>query len=205
VQDTSSFAVGPDSRLWFGLGGGGVRSLDPGQITWSEAEPEPTATVPAPTATPVPARPTAAPCTQTLSQQDKSLATIPRLGCPQGAERQIGMARQRFEHAEMIWRSDERSIVVLYDDGTWQSYADRYQDGQPESDPALEAPQGLLQPARGFGKLWREQLGGPQARAGWATAKEQGTNGTVQTWEGGFVLRFGPSDNYAILQDGTWY
>ena len=81
----------------------------------------------------------------------------------------------------MIWRGDDHTILVLLDNGAWQRFDDRWQEGQPAADPGLAPPAGLLQPVRGFGKVWREQLGGPNAATGWATRPEEAMAGTVQT------------------------
>ena len=74
----------------------------------------------------------------------------------------------------MIWVGGENRIYVLFDDGNspnWNGYADEWQPGQPENDPSLEPPPGLVQPVRGFGKVWREQPD-VRERLGWATAEE---------------------------------
>jgi hypothetical protein len=113
------------------------------------------------------------------------------------------MGRQSFQRGQMIWRSDDISLLVLYDSGTWQHFRDEWREGQPESDPGLQAPEGLEQPIRGFGKLWRETLGGPQAGIGWATEQEQGGNGTLQDWQGGTLFHFG-AESLAVFNDGTW-
>ena len=98
----------------------------------------------------------------------------------------------------------EKVVVVLNGagtsgGGTWQRFPDAWQEGQPEADPALVPPEGLVQPVRGFGKAWREQLGGPQASIGWAAAPEEGVPGTIQPYQGGTVLRLG--DEQLLLVD----
>jgi photosystem II stability/assembly factor-like uncharacterized protein len=87
-----------------------------------------------------------------------------RLGCPMEAEREIFLAEEAFQRGRMLWREDSREIYVLRDDHTWQAFADTWQEGQPEDDPNLIALPGLFQPKRGFGKVWREELGGPASR-----------------------------------------
>ena len=92
--------------------------------------------------------------------------------------------------------------------GRWAEYPDTWREGLPESDPALQPPAGLRQPVlrqpvRGFGKVWREQLGGPVATIGWATDAEIGLDGFVQEWDNGLVLRFG-ADTVVLLRDGSW-
>jgi hypothetical protein len=101
------------------------------------------------------------------------------------------MARQSFQRGQMIWRSDNRTIYLIDAKHRWRAYEDRWAEGQPESDPAIVAPPGIEQPLRGFGKVWREQLGGAQADVGWAVEKERGLTGIVQAWDLGMVFRFG--------------
>ncbi len=167
-------------------------------VTATTAPPVATAKATAsPAATPLP-------CRTASSDQERTLAVaFPGLGCPTASEQPLYMGRQAFEHGQMIWRSDFLEIFVLYADGSWQSLPDEWRDGQPESDPTLVAPPGLQQPARGFGKAWREQLGGAAARTGWATEKERGLDGFLGEWERGIVVRFG-TESLALLDNGTW-
>jgi hypothetical protein len=113
------------------------------------------------------------------------------------------MARQWFQNGQMIWRQDQRWIYVLTSDRRWEGYADRWVEGDPPNDPALMPPTGLQQPARGFGLVWREQLGGPKAAVGWALEKEQGVTGLAQEWQYGTVLRFG-GEAIILFDRGTW-
>lgn len=160
------------------------------------AQPE---ALPTPGMTPVEA------CTETLSGAEESIGTqVPELGCPLAAPQFVFMARQPFQHGQMIWRSDEQIIYALHEDGTWQAFADTFQEGMPESDPAITPPENLFQPIRGFGKVWREQLGGPAAPIGWATEPEAGVNGNIQAWQNGVVVSFGFADRFVLLNDGTW-
>jgi hypothetical protein len=64
---------------------------------------------------------------------------------------------------------------------------DLFQQGDPESDPTLTPPQGLLQPVRGFGLLWRSEESLRQA-LGWALSTEAGFEGTAQAFEGGYAI-----------------
>lgn len=72
---------------------------------------------------------------------------------------QIQVAEQVFEHGRMFWIQPQEQIWVMFDDGTgkgkWSVYPDNFQDGEPESDPSIVPPDGMYQPERGFGKLWR--------------------------------------------------
>jgi len=147
-------------------------------------EPAPTATVtPTPAATNTPA-PTATPDifpTVTVSQ--------------------IQVAEQVYENGRMMWVQPNSQIWVMILDeeggGRWLRYEDTWdEETDPETDPSLEAPEGRIQPERGFGKLWREN---PEIREslGWAITPEFGyiseyqyrPGGTVE--DGEFVPAFG--------------
>lgn len=98
-------------------------------------------------------------------------------------------ALQPFEGGFMVWVAADSSIYVIDDRGTWQRFADRWQEGEPESDPALSPPAERLQPVRGFGKVWREQEA-VQATLGWALAPERAVELVGQRFEeGGVILR----------------
>ena len=157
-------------------------------------------------ATPTPAPALAAdPCDQSLTGQDAQLAEqFPALGCPEGSPNFVYLAQQPFQNGRMIWREDNATIYVLYNDGVWHSFEDTFEEGQPETDPNIVAPEGLFQPARGFGKVWREKLGGPDAAVGWATLPEQGVNASVQAWENGLLFSFGIPERYVLFDDGRW-
>ena len=78
-----------------------------------------------------------------------------------------------------------QTIYVLYyadslqNNGEVGIFADTYADGDPESDPSIVPPAGLLQPIRGFGKVWRENQA-VRDRLGWAVAPEQGYDAAYQ-------------------------
>ncbi|HXF64940.1 MAG TPA: hypothetical protein VNK95_25155, partial [Caldilineaceae bacterium] len=114
----------------------------------------------------------------------------------------IALARQAFVRGEMIWRGDTRMIYVIGRDGRWQVHPDTFVEGEPEQDPAITPPDGLFQPIRGFGKLWRSD---PKVRerTGWALAKEQGYGGFVQEFERGLLISGGDRTLALIAQDGN--
>lgn len=90
---------------------------------------------------------------------------------------QIYVAEQSFENGKMFWLQPvQQNWVATTDENgnnIWQVYDDTFVDGQPENNPTLTPPPGLIQPVRGFGKLWRET---PEVLAalGWATDAEYG-------------------------------
>ena len=112
----------------------------------------------------------------------------------------IQVAEQVFELGRMYWLEPNSQIWVLTVDregaGRWFVYYDTFVDGEPETDPSLVPPKGLIQPERGFGKLWREN---PEVRQalGWALAPEFGYISRYQyhpsgkVVDGAFVADFG--------------
>jgi hypothetical protein len=71
----------------------------------------------------------------------------------------------------MIWIEVADSIYVFYKEGDWQRLEDTWSEDLPESDPEIVVPDGMFQPIRGFGKVWREN---PEVRErlGWALGVE---------------------------------
>jgi hypothetical protein len=130
--------------------------------------------------------------------------TPARLGCAAEAGHETGMVFQPFEMGLMFWRQDTRQVHVLQDDGSWSAYPDTWTEGKPDSDPALVPPKGLYQPVRGFGAVWREQLGGAEAPIGWATAPEHGFAGLAQSFTGGLLFQGESGVLYILYADGTW-
>jgi hypothetical protein len=169
----------------------------------------PTATA-VPTATPIPPTPTPAlpACSITPILGFGSVwTTYPtvrnKLGCPVEGENSRWTAEQTFVHGYMYWRSDLLLIYALYDDGTWQSFADTWQEGQLEWDPNITAPSGLYQPKRGFGRVWREQAG-VRDRIGWATTVERGLGADYQAYQGGMMIWSDLQGVFVLYNDGTW-
>jgi hypothetical protein len=126
--------------------------------------------------------------------------TRTRLGCPIEQARTTGSARARFEYGLMYWREDQRMIYVLYNDEHWQEFVDTWAEGESAS-AGYTPPTGLLEPIRGFGKVWREQLGGPEAAIGWAVEDEIGGDTTVQEFERGVILEI-DATIYLLYRDG---
>ncbi len=108
-----------------------------------------------------------------------------QLGCMSGyAGFTTSVVFQPFQHGVMLdviitdqgsprrgGSKQTKDIYVLYGDGTAQRFPDTYQDGTPLA--PVTAPNGLIVPQGGFGKLWRDN---PQVaqKIGYATAQEAG-------------------------------
>ena len=162
--------------------------------------PSPTSTVepPTPTPTPIPT-PTLACALEPIGEFRE--AWISELGCPEDEEKVIWCAWQEFEHGDMLWRIDTGKIYVLSLEGSvrgsWQEYDDPWVEGKypVDLDPDIVPPPGLVQPKRGFGLIWREQLGGPRSDIGWALMEEEGLCAVVQSFEKGVMFRYNPEEH----------
>jgi len=173
------------ATLFLGSEAGQVLVVPAAEAEWEEPS---SASAP----TPVPATPSAVPVPEVCAiPPAASLAAVweARLGCPTQPAEVHAMAYQPFEGGAMIWDGVESPTIYvgLSASGDWFSRPDQFQEGDPESDPTLTAPAGLLQPVRGFGRLWREDESVRQA-LGWALAAEVGFEGTWQVFEGGYAL-----------------
>ena len=96
------------------------------------------------------------------------------LGCPTNEAHSMDGAEQRFENGYMLWRKDPDTIYVMYDNHTFLSYGPSFafnKDVDPET-RGFTAPPELQEPRRGFGKIWDEELDGPDAAIGWAEERE---------------------------------
>ncbi len=113
-------------------------------------------------------------CSQTaLGQAAGAVQT-----CPQDPQLALFAAWQPFQNGVMMWFSDTQQIwVMTNDDHRVQVFDDLFEEGQP--DPEAEAPEGLVTPTRGFGKIW-EQLGGEDSPLGWAMTDEIGFDSARQ-------------------------
>jgi len=117
------------------------------------------------------------------------------LGCPVGSAYDVPGAIQYFEKGTMFWRQSDRSVFVLSESAIrqgqtadlWWRFDDTYQEGEPESDPNLAPPAGLLQPVRGFGKIWRNNAFIREA-VGWAAGNEFGMVSRWQDFERGWMM-----------------
>ena len=102
----------------------------------------------------------------------------------------IYLAEQRFEGGWMFWLQPNQQIWLLTidndDEHVWSVYDDTYIEGDAEYDPDLVPPEGRLQPVRGFGNLWRENLEVRDA-VGWALEDERGHTTRYEYHHGGQV------------------
>lgn len=135
-----------------------------------------------------------------------------QLSCPVGGGVSVASAYQTFERGIMVWVSQtgttgQSAIYVLYNNNTYQRFADTWRDGVDPSTTGLVPPsENLQEPIRGFGKVWRE-AGGVRDNLGWATGSEQGGSGATQVFERGDMLYLSQTgQTYVLLagSPGTW-
>jgi serine/threonine-protein kinase len=120
-------------------------------------------------------------------------------------------ASQTFERGAMIYLSGTPGqIYALYNNGTYQRFDDTY---NPATDPVSGAqtpPAGLIEPVRGFGKVWRNN-DGVRSALGWGTTAEAGTNaGSMDFQRGQMIYLPTRGDILVLIPDpgnpaaGTW-
>lgn len=131
------------------------------------------------------------------------------MGCPQNAALKTQSAEEAFQSGSMLWRQDILRIYAIYNDSTWQGFADTFRDGvdpQYSCGPTSSPPS----PVRGFSKVWcnnnvRTKLGNAtEAERGYCMSGG-GPCAVFQDFNGGMMFysqRFGAV--YALLNDGTW-
>lgn len=133
-----------------------------------------------------------------------------QLGCAQGdppvAASSLS-ALQPFERGIMIWVGGP--IYVLSSDGRFQRFDDTFVAGvDPESGGEIPPP-GLIEPIRGFGKVWRSN---PSVRTalGWGLAAEGGGEARLQRFDRGWMIFLSQRGDVLILIEdfgglsGTW-
>jgi photosystem II stability/assembly factor-like uncharacterized protein len=185
-------------------------------VTGNNSVPPPTRQ-PLPSATPTPAlEPNSTPSSLGCSLEPALFLGVwqqarARLGCLKEQAESVTLAEQPFEHGRMIWDSSNRRIYVLSESGLWQSFEDTFVEGVDLAyDPELPPPP--QQPQRGFGKVWRQQLGGPQAAIGWGLEGERSVAGWREPFDRGLLVwtddalagAQAPGTVYLLFDDGTW-
>ncbi|MEP6989160.1 MAG: hypothetical protein ABI970_26395, partial [Chloroflexota bacterium] len=115
---------------------------------------------------------------------DPSLAA--QLGCPLGIV-SFATASQTYQAGEMIWMAGPpQAIYALFSSGQFTRYDDTFNAATDPSSGGETPPSGLIEPVRGFGKVWRTFA---EVRAmGWATSDEAGGQSTAQIFERGQMV-----------------
>jgi hypothetical protein len=107
----------------------------------------------------------------------------------------------------MLWVSGP--IYVLFGDGRYQRFDDTFTPGVDQESDSLVPPPGLLEPVRGFGKVWRSSPG-VRDSLGWGVAQESGGQATIQRFDRGWMIDDTQRNDILILVEdagglsGTW-
>ncbi len=121
------------------------------------------------------------------------------LGCPtslhpriQPAAWQVKTTYQPFEGGEMIWSDHigwyaQPVVFVLYSDGSFGRFEDKFTSGVDPISGGEVPPEGLSEPVLGFGKVWREQEGVRDA-LGWAITPDTPGVGRYQMFQRGDMV-----------------
>jgi hypothetical protein len=138
-----------------------------------------------------------------------------QLGCPVGAPPVNSVrtgAIQEFQYGFMAWvpgTSDNGQIYVFYVNGTYKRFPDTWIEGTDAASGGETPPEAnLLEPVRGFGKVWRDNLD-VRTALGWATAAEHSTQITSLNFERGHMHYIDVrGSTYILVQSaldsGTW-
>ncbi len=132
------------------------------------------------------------------------------LGCASGAVITIQSATQNYERGSMIWVNESGGLIyVFYSNGTFQRFPDTFIAGQDPDSGGETPPSGLIEPVRGFGKVWRTMMG-VRDGVGWGITPEIGDNATIQDFANGRLIYLPTRGNILALtysgsqNSGTW-
>ncbi len=135
---------------------------------------------------------------------------ITQIGCPIGITASMDSASQLYERGGMFWLQGPPPVIyALTNTGRFGRYDDTY---NADSDPfsgGEAPPAGLIEPVRGFGKVWRLN-GDVRTNLGWATNDESGASATVQLFDRGQMIYLPQRGEIIVMiydvggSTGTW-
>jgi predicted small secreted protein len=144
----------------------------------------------------------------TALQADSGLGTT--LGCASGNVIAIQSATQVFERGVMVWVNEGGGLIYVFNNnGTFQRYPDTFIAGQDPDSGGEAPPPGLIEPVRGFGKIWRT-MAGVRDGIGWGISPEAGDSATIQEFANGRMMYLPTRGNILALtysgsaNSGTW-
>ncbi len=132
---------------------------------------------------------------------EPALATA--LGCPIGSSISLSGATQGMERGTMVYTAGSPGdIYAITSDMRFRRFADMWLSGVDPDSMGLTPPPGLLEPIRGFGKVWRENLD-VQGSIGWGVSGEAGTTATLLLFERGRAIYLPTVNQTFILINDT--
>lgn len=144
----------------------------------------------------------------TALQADSSLNN--QLGCPTNSVVTYSSAVQTFERGVMVWMNESGGVIYVFNNnGTFQRYPDTFVAGQDPDSGGETPPTGLIEPVRGFGKVWRT-MAGVRDGVGWGITPEAGDTATIQDFTNGRLIYLPTRGNILALtysgssNSGAW-
>jgi hypothetical protein len=132
------------------------------------------------------------------------------IGCPQGQPISTTTAIQSYEHGSMIYvQGSPGSIYVLTADGRFRRFDDTWVSGVDPETGGETPPLGLIEPKRGFGKVWRSNLD-VRGSLGWAVTDEEGAQSSLLLFDRGRAVFLPTRGSVFLLIDdpggttGSW-
>jgi hypothetical protein len=132
------------------------------------------------------------------------------VGCPFGSVFSTTTAIQSFERGAMVYvEGSPKYIYVLTLDGRFRRFNDTFVEGVDPETGGETPPLGLLEPRRGFLKVWRNNFD-VRAALGWGITEEQGNTSSVQTFDRGRAIYLPQrGETYLLIDDpggasGSW-
>ena len=116
---------------------------------------------------------------------------VNQIGCPIGAPPTTASfpgASQMFQGGSMIWVDEATNMIyAFYSTGTFHRFDDTFDPAIDPESGGETPPTGLLEPVRGFGKVWRTfELA--RTSLGWALADESSISVVAQDFTQGRML-----------------
>lgn len=129
------------------------------------------------------------------------------LGCALAGATSASSAYQTFQNGAMVWLSSlgsppQPTIYVLFNNGTYQRLNDTFQEGVDPDSAGQTPPEGLTEPVRGFGKVWRDAPG-VRDGLGWATSGEIAGSAQVQLFERGEMMALSQTGQTVVAITGA--
>ena len=113
-------------------------------------------------------------------------------------------AQQLFQEGIVFWRQDLYLVYVLTRDGNYQIYESDWNESMDEYSCSTNAPRTTPPiPKRHIGKVWCEQLGGPDSAIGWASLSEKDYYARWQSFEHGLMWQGNDEYIYVFYDDGS--
>jgi hypothetical protein len=135
---------------------------------------------------------------------------LSQLGCPVGTTSFPIVAVQPFEHGLMVYiAGSPGTIYALLNSGRALRFTDTWQQGVDPDNGGEQPPVGLLEPQRGFGKVWRSSSE-VRNELGWALSPESGNEGRLLDFQQGRAMYLPQRDQTIVILNaggesiGTW-